>query len=117
MDNREIDALVAEKVMGELRPSEKSGDHPYDDLDISPGGYWFRLPNLFWSPRPFSEDIALAWKVVEKMKLTVGYSVGTAMWCCSDSLDINAAEFLESSKSAPLAICLAALKAKGIEIK
>ena len=68
MTDRELDALVAEKVMGlaTIIVSSNAGDVPAVVADDSPIG--FRM-----TPR-YSTDIAAAWLVVEKMRQK-GYSV------------------------------------------
>lgn len=105
---RELDALVAEKVLG---------------YEITPGGYTGYLPS-------FSTDIAAAWEVVEKLRAMNStlelYSPGALV---NDEMGIHAVEWQATFKSweepwgphgpsveaqtAPHAICLAALKAVG----
>lgn len=96
MTNREIDALVAEKVMGFRRPSEKS---------ISA-----MLPFNTW-PRHYSTSIADAWTVVEKIR--------------DDNFNLEEhgthwkAHFgseWAGDESAPRAICIAALRSVGVEV-
>lgn len=62
--SREIDAEVAEKVMGMTRccvGCDGSGRCYMIDTD---GSVWLHGGMVFWSP---STDIAAAWQVVEKM--------------------------------------------------
>jgi hypothetical protein len=105
---RELDALVAEKVMGwtSVRTGKKYDASDFDDLyGQPPGGADWRYP----VPR-YSEDIAAAWGVVQKIGLFVGPFVAGEWWA---SLSID--DYLNSrcSKGAtgPLAICRAALSA------
>lgn len=102
---RELDALVAEKVMGLMMIDGKE-KYP---CDSSSKGY------ILTDPEPYSTDIAAAWLVVEKLRDTLHVN-----WdICSDSTSwwakIGNLETLKAADSAPLAICLAALKAVGME--
>jgi hypothetical protein len=127
---RELDALVAEKVMGwvyreywgQLVPSEhldapmwsewaqdKSGDvcrHPIN-----------RMPNIPyrgdkpWIPE-YSTDISAAWEVVEKNKeywFFLMYSADMKQWWCE--YRVNKQKGRVTADTAPLAICRAALLA------
>lgn len=89
---RELDALVAEKVMG-VETMQKL----YPSM-MAKGGAW--LPH-------FSTDIAAAWEVVEKMRRE-GYIFDIEIR--KDYVGVNC----EHCESAPLAICLAALRAVGV---
>lgn len=104
MTNQEINKEIAEKVMG-----WKDGKHPHDDFLNSGwgGGYVF-------SP---STDISDAWLVVEKMREKgFWFDLNNGE---GDSWDANFEEktliaelhSVRGEKSAPLAICKAALKA------
>jgi hypothetical protein len=65
----ELDALVAEKVMGEIMPTA-----PHDRTHLEPiksvGENWTCWPEYErgdkceWAPLPFSTDLTAAWKVV-----------------------------------------------------
>lgn len=128
---RELDALVAEKVMGWAFHPER--DPMFQWEAPSPHGHWH--PYRF-EPSPYSSDIAAAWDVVEKMQADGWYvSVETppaprrpscevfklAPHSASDVRDvrtylrrpddIDVFEFCEYAATAPLAICLAALNA------
>jgi len=89
--HRALDALVATEVMG---------------LDI---------PLLADSPVPparrYSTDIAAAWEVVEELDLSMYPLACTVGW----RFEFDRNEGAEA-ETAPLAICLAALKAKGINV-
>jgi hypothetical protein len=105
---RELDALVAEKVMGwKVRPDR----YPVD----ATGQSQFRVPE-------YSTDIAAAWRVVEQMR-QVGWFVqihdhttswevalGRPEWVTSDLYQARVMPSA-SSVTAPHAICLAALAA------
>lgn len=110
---RELDLLVAEKVMDEN---------------------WWAIKQSEWTPllidllvdlKPYSTDIGAAWEIVEKMKeegeyaeyIWIDYSRTSAtedappFWECNFNHCVA-----QSTKSAPHAICLAALKCKGVGI-
>lgn len=137
---RELDALVAEKVMGLKRvmvymPHVHSSDSSHIEwLDENgPNGPWGKpLPKPL---RPYSTDIAAAWEVLltkfsfhfREYKEGSG-SVGVA-WTvgrCEPAGELVFCEiemwngdgydrFVERADTAPLAICLAAVNA--IEVK
>jgi hypothetical protein len=106
---RELDALVAEKVMGIVATTTASANHPWL-VEGTP----LKVP-----VPPFSTDIARAWQVVEKMHAT-GFevSVNTMQdWIEKCECIVSKGVLLSVSANAPtapLAICLAALKAKGV---
>lgn len=102
---RELDALVAEKVMGVKDPQ--------------------MFPNFGAAVPRYSTDIASAWLVVEKMRENIkdvltlaGPSDETPKWWATfdkkwhGRASQNLFEW-ESGDTAPHAICLAALKAVG----
>ncbi len=85
---RELDALIAEKVMG------------WDSRCI---------------PKPYSRDIGYAWQVVEKVLSDVKGHVDLSIEpdgvnCIISGYTFDAGE---TADTAPLAICQAALKAVG----
>jgi hypothetical protein len=100
---RELDALVAEKVMGICVSTGWEDIYP-----VVAGVTCVTNPI-----RPYSTDIAAAWEVVEKALAPKGYNVGplyegNGWWVVQDAgcgMEIAIAE------TAPLAICLAALNA------
>lgn len=112
---RELDILVAEKVMGKTVRSKNevtnnSFKHEYDELvvDLGNGRYEFI--------RHYSTDIADAWQVLEKMQDR--YQLGLmptsfGKWVCRGYLPETAK--IQVQAEAPLAICLAALEAVGWE--
>lgn len=108
---RELDALVAEKVMG------WASVHPGDEYDPrTPGSlvYVGITPDqrqLAILP-PYTTDIGAAWQVIETLaargvSLDMQYRVFTAEW------ELNVGGALGYGETAPLAICRAALEAVG----
>ena len=125
---RELDALVAEQVMGwtacdpaqESRPWECGDERPSvrTGMGIPPGeSDRNEIPH-------FSTDIAAAWEVVEKLdrdghtmemdKRDAGWVVRFVDYSKDPILSM---EITDTAPTAPLAICLAALKAVGYESK
>lgn len=110
---RELDALVAEKVMGESSGYTHSRDN---DFVVTCSRY--------------STDISAAWLVVEKLR-DIGWSVavcGDNGWGCTFyKVHTNGSEYIWATwkeshgpinaDTAPLAICLAALEAVGVDIE
>lgn len=109
---RELDALVAEKVMGFHRASDgwfRTETHPGGVITAAVGH--IDLPH-------YSINISAAWEVVEKLLETGSFSIyhyisapeskWRAQFLRAGSAHVAQAE------SAPRAICLAALKAFGI---
>jgi hypothetical protein len=118
---RELDALVAEKVMGwrEIHRSLFTGYKPghkgkIQKVSCSPRLGCHRIPN-------YSTDIAAAWEVVEKVTSAVGphreefnFSMGGPRrnkWTCQFCPGCVCHPAEASADTVPLAICLAALKA------
>lgn len=123
MVNREIDTLIAEKVMGWTKVTEhkRFRNEKSQWRGLKPDRHYAMLPY-------FSTDIKAAWQIVEKLKqlwedeFYLEYDHGE--WTCSDisgymrgefSKDENAIEV--KADNASMAICLAALSEVGIEIK
>jgi hypothetical protein len=116
--SREIDALVAEKVMGWTRTA--SGWH-HECPSAGPDGV-----NIA-APPHFSTDIAAAWQVAEKLGLTVTpMSVrGIRKWGSARcnyfqgpplvAVGMTKGRDWETAETAPMAICLAALRWVGIQ--
>lgn len=123
---RELDALVAEKVMGwkleNYETSEPaSTDRHYLDASRNDGWAWVGRETDIeaWQWQP-STDIAAAWEVVEKL-LPCQFTLGSPEKESAKG-DVWYAEFGEwvdhlfqgeeaTAPTAPHAICLAALKA------
>lgn len=128
---RELDALIGKYLTGETPQTYWEDSHSYlrfDSIEEAlnalgdpyfqrcfPGGV--RLDNELsevFEFRAYSSDLSLAWEVVERLSGTV------------NTLRVRreknrwAAAFGEgpavSASSAPVAICLAALRARGIEV-
>ena len=124
MDNREIDKLVAEKVFGR---------HVHDYTQVSAMKWRCQTCNRLdytgqtTVPHAYSTDIAAAWQVVAKMRLFVGptdawprhqMEMDKANWVAWATYpNIDEAMFAVFADTAPMAICLAALKAVGVDAK
>lgn len=129
---RELDALVHAKVMGHpeqcWHPNAEKVDPKHTTLIRCPdcgetfgdSTYVLALSTL---PR-YSTDIAAAWSVVEKMRGEGVYIDvqprcdrwdTVAGWQGPDDGDIWEQVSL-TADTAPLAICLAALRAKGVDV-
>ncbi len=126
---RELDELVAEKVMG---MHKKIGNH--GGMMGSRSGYfdaWIESNGERYGrdAPPFSTDIEAAWQVVEKVRnieidkdslVKASFQVMAspydpvyyAGWVAHD--DANAFYHWNFADTAPYAICLAALAAKGV---
>jgi hypothetical protein len=125
----ELDALVAEQVMGWplWRPESRGGavleswgfdahgrvQKVVERRETTAGREgWWTCPEL-WSP---STDIAAAWEVVTDVSRTLKVEVyrdghTTTFWMCSIEHDDNSEAGYAVAETAPLAICRAALKA------
>jgi hypothetical protein len=133
----DIDALVAEKVMGWERlevnyfgtedetPRQKELEQWLTDVGInSVGDYWIDVGRKFWMPiygwhgwQP-TRNIAQAWQALEKFPVPRYYvrllTTETGNWRCDIELRGGDGPVVSAyDKSAPLAICLCALKAVG----
>ena len=123
---KELDALVAEKVMGGIWDEGRCRICGWSLVPDGEAGCWkdncsMRPPpeRSADEPAPYSTDIAAAWRIVEKMAATHALSIDydpvyPDEWTCwmqgaGDSVS-------PSAESAPLAICLAALQAVGVEV-
>jgi hypothetical protein len=130
--NREIDALVAEHIFGwgevtfNAEINAATGRTPSRTGGMDGRGF-------AWIPR-YSEDISAAWEVVERMKTDDwSFRFSNNAWANGQQSaaffkavnaigkDILAGDYVYEDNawviadSAPLAICKAALKAKGVE--
>lgn len=100
---REMDAAIAEKVMGfRVMRDEQHGHILCNDPDqIEIGGH----------VKPYSTDIGSAWKVVEKMKPFRLWLIDLEDYWQASSLNPDDGNGLKANaETAPLAICRAALK-------
>lgn len=126
MDNRQIDIAIAEKVMG--WKGIKRGENPgFDYVGKKPLSDGQNSRDNYLIP-PYSTDIAAAWQVVEKMRL-LGWrfeifdTVRHSWWARFGRGEFNHyenewdEEHIADENSCTLAICLAALKAVGVEGK
>ena len=123
MTDRELDTLVAEKVMGvDLSPVEhKAWD---GRLSFVPGAIawctdWTESPE----PEPFSTSIEAAWEVVEKLtmhsiqiRINKHDASDITWWEVYIHRDFTGEEYRAYADTASRAICLAALKAVGVEV-
>lgn len=102
-----LDALVAEKVMG----WKSTGMLELSVTDEEP---WLDENQCEkWCTPKYSTDIAAAWKVVEKFSSRFSMSRDALGW------HANMTPFVGGdciADTAPHAICLAALKAVGVEV-
>ena len=114
---RELDALIAEKVMGwdyrcfVDKPVEHLRDkYAWFNEDAGIAGEF--VAGWDWSP---STSIASAWMVVEKMEgqVLLTRTIG-GKWICEIIWGMEYT-YQPEAPTAPLAICLAALKAVGYE--
>lgn len=125
---RELDVLIAEKVMG-----WKLYCYEGDVYAHEPGQYGDAAKNDGWcwegdtypenrESHQFapSTDIAAAWEVVEKLstngwavKMQIGFDSSRYYWDCEVFIEES---HYGSAKTAPHAICLAALKAAGVKL-
>lgn len=106
--SRELDAWVAEKVMGKQVRNYWVIDGFHND----------GRPHSQCPVEHYSSDIAAAWEVVEKLtdqskphfELSKGYE---GWWHVGFDLDRPFKRVIAKADTAPLAICLAALKSIG----
>ena len=126
--SREIDELIADKVMGLKRKSRIHGTT--DEVDIYTANPYFfdsvRKEDLHYvAPLPYSTNIADAWEVVEKLGRWRGFDFMLVMPNPEQTFHLHTYEagwyeatndgperrVVGDADTAPLAICLAALKA------
>lgn len=120
---RELDALVATRVMGSVVSQDPIWQKVYEQPDA-----WVETSpsrQLRRTLQPYSTDIAVAWGVVEKMISTLfppwdddppEYGTPHVYWCDDKWCAVFAYDCIRSAATAPHAICLAALKAVGVEL-
>jgi hypothetical protein len=100
LSNRELDALVAEKIMGAeiTRTTIVTGE--------------FGNEMVIAEDPHYSTDISAAWEVVEKLNptlfLSISWAEGYEVSCYDPTANMSV--LLAVSDSAPRAICLAALE-------
>ena len=81
---------------------EKSGMTPI------PSSRWLELPN-------YCTDIAAAWEIVEQLTKDGFGLVYAGQWQVTNGCGMDYEESIASADTAPMAICLAFLKLKGIK--
>ncbi len=115
--SREIDALIAEHVMGFIAIKDPLWVQVYDAVDgwveATPDGERRRSMPLY------STDIAAAWEVVEKLQplfFRVEQRGTKQEYWFSDIWVGPGQKGHWEADTAPMAICLAALKAKNVEV-
>ena len=128
---RELDALIAEKVMGWEYAQSSPDPAKYFCKEYGNNAGWWYRPSMtpgvkHWgcatcSPPPeYSTDIAAAWEVVEKLAPDLYVTIEderhnserfVSCWFRGDLWDNPNAEYLAQAGTVPLAICRAALKA------
>lgn len=119
---RALDALVAERVMGWVGGGKYWID-PSNPAEMYGAG--FTIGNTDYDIPPFkpSTDIAAAWLVVERLseqgRVLLVKADGNRKYsgALRYTVTINGIDGRFDSNSAPHAICLAALKALGIEVE
>lgn len=122
LSNRGIDCAIAEHVMGWEVWSNHLGHMFAGDMLIDGVATW--PDDRVFSP---STDIRAAWAVVEKIcsreyygQLSLKLCEGTRHYCtfhiCTEEYRDGKTFKAWSDDSAPMAICLAALKALGVEV-
>jgi hypothetical protein len=112
MSNRVIDKLVAEKVLRWIKPPATSILKP---MWVEPVGIVHeQLPR-------FSTNIQDAWRIVDIFGYAFQLTESSGEWKCTFVYKINdrgVGQYISSDRegTAPLAICMAALKAVGVEV-
>lgn len=120
-DLRKIDALVAEHVMGLEKPREELADL-WDS-----GKVWICPETTCPERLPYySSSIAAAWEVVEKLREDKWRPLIDHSYPGETTVEIefgeagdedHAGRFYITHATAPLAICHAALRAKGVTVE
>lgn len=121
--SRELDAEIAEKVMG-LTPVKNEGGMVFTRWRewVDEGDYYYESEDEEWhhfvdEVPHYSTDIAAAWQVVEHLyhtgmwDITIRVSPVSKRWICSLDAPNRTVSIGSSDNTAPLAICHAALKA------
>lgn len=127
---RELDALVEEKVMGFVWNEARCRvcGWPITDLEVAGRAYCTkdscalrpRPEHRADDPAPYSTDIAAAWEVVERFQvkpLSTGehYAQRANFWLCMQEGTNNPIYAWDAKRAAHI-ICLASLKAVGVEL-
>lgn len=131
---KELDALVAERVMGEPMPTEFPFDwetsfqaYLHGEPKTSAEGNWVIIhiyeegDEQQWQPQPFSTDNEVARQVTKKMsELDEEIAFTRNLWerIKAESVRglMSAGEAYQILTASPLNICLAALKTVGVKV-
>ena len=131
MTDLELDALVAEKVMGfTVRDGWIFEWRPSPCPDKMPGCLVLHSKEYPVLPRPYSTDIAEAWQVVEKIKQMPDDTIRRFVWeievsayngdtteaQCRHGRGHYPSALLEMIMPHPRTVCLALLKAMGVKV-
>lgn len=113
--SRKIDTLIAEHVT--MLTSKYVSDFYENGGDT----WWYTPEGKSLTRIPdYSTDISAAWEVIEKVKefIRVGRNIKGRWWCEIERLSYQGEPdtWFVLEDTAPMAICIAALKAKGIKI-
>ena len=108
MTNREIDALVAEKIMGYKLKREDCNSFWVDEDGDEPN-----------HSHKYSTDIAAAWEVLDKIQYGKFYSISNDDIYKKYRMEMKIGmgkenEFVITGNSLPMVICLAALRFFGV---
>ena len=124
MTDLELDALVAEKVMGfTVRDGWIFEWRPSPCPDKMPGCCVMHSKEYPVLPRPHSTDIAAAWEVVEKltdypsyMDLQITYTASNG-WFIEFSKGETSFSSCNQDDELTRAVCLAALRVMGVKME
>lgn len=111
---RQLDALIAEKVMGWEIVTESEFGLCWK-VPLHAGGFEFRSDE---SAPPYSTEMVAALQLVERLADTHGFFLGKhgtpgrPPWCCRFGVEPG----LSEGETAPFVICVAALKAVGVQV-
>jgi len=129
--SRQVDAMVAEKVMGlPVKDFTRTARQPYyswggeyTNIHYAPNDEPYVVTGVEKAGCPevrrindYSTSIADAWQVVDRLKANgnnVWVEWAGTVWICGTTSVFPDVE----ADTAPLAICLAALKACGVEVE
>lgn len=124
---QELDILVAENVMGYrwclwLDGTRFLAPPEFEDFDEATGDEPL-ADEPYAIVINYSRDISAAWQVVEKMRETWNFKLSAlpsrakrGAWTCSFLRPGDYPKTNASANTAPLAICIAALRATGVWI-
>lgn len=123
MNHKEIDRLIAEKVMG-----WEYQDCNGDELLLPPGDVsklqFVKKPDKHQYVKSYSTNIKDAWLVVEEVNKEYEFELyrdkHERKYVCEFTRYVEVIHiynYRALSESAPLAICLAALKSVGVEVE